>query len=86
MYVFLHVHTYTCGSTFSAENLPRLQPRFYSAASSPLVARQQFKIVFSVTELPDRVWNSQKRYVRVCVHAGGWVNMYKVGHVWYLYA
>ena len=58
---------YVLMSTFSAENLPRLQPRFYSAASSPLVARQQFKIVFSVTELPDRVWNSQKR----CV-CGGW--------------
>ena len=50
-------------STCLAEYLPRLQPRFYSAASSPLVARQQFRIVFSVTELPDRVWNSQKRWV-----------------------
>jgi methionine synthase reductase len=43
------------------ENMPKLQPRYYSVASSPLVSRHQFKIVFNIIELPVREWNKAKR-------------------------
>jgi sulfite reductase alpha subunit-like flavoprotein len=42
--------------------MPRLPPRYYSAASSPLVARQQFKIVFNLISLPPRTWTTSQRF------------------------
>ncbi|XP_065882526.1 methionine synthase reductase-like isoform X2 [Dysidea avara] len=44
------------------EFLPRLQPRYYSVASSPDTSPSHFDIVFNVEHIPDRDWMSQQRH------------------------
>ena len=77
MYTFAHIRIicmYSCACMYCAnayphsENMPKLQPRYYSVASSPLVSRHQFKIVFNIIELPVREWNKAKRYLRMYIY------------------
>ncbi|XP_023211645.1 methionine synthase reductase-like, partial [Centruroides sculpturatus] len=49
------------------ENLPKLKPRFYSVASSPLLKPDQFNIVFNITEIED----GDKNMKGVCT---GWLS------------
>lgn len=62
---FLDVlHTFTsCQPPLErlVEFLPRLQPRYFSAASSPLANPSHMRIAFSVVELPRRGWSKAQR-------------------------
>lgn len=51
------------------ELLPRLQPRYYSAVSSPLTCPNTIKIAFNVVLLPRRMWSYPDVRLGLCT---GW--------------
>jgi methionine synthase reductase len=53
------------------ENLPRLQPRYYSVVSSPLLHKNITKIAFNITTLPPKSWGLDKTRYGLCT---GWLN------------
>ncbi|XP_064397709.1 methionine synthase reductase-like isoform X2 [Halichondria panicea] len=53
------------------ENLPRLQPRYYSVTSSPLTDPHSLTVAFNVEHLPPRSWGVANR----CGLATGWLEL-----------